>query len=81
MTASEMSEVIRQARKKRNLTLMTLAGLCGKGTSQVFKIENRPDVVTMQSLLAVLNALDCELIIRPKATESVQNQPENARIQ
>ena len=49
--------------------------------NQVVRIENTPDIVTMQSLLAVLEVLDCELIIRPKATDSVQNQPENARIQ
>lgn len=81
MTASEMREVIRRERKKRGLTQLAVAGLCGKCGSQVVRIENTPDIVTMQSLLAVLEVLDCELIIRPKVTDSVQNQPENARIQ
>ncbi len=64
----ELAERIAEQRVARNLSQAELAELCGMTQSAVARIERGARPPTIDTLLRVSNALDCELVVdlRPR---------------
>jgi HTH-type transcriptional regulator/antitoxin HipB len=69
-TAEQLGAVLRRHRKKRGLTQGALGSLINKRQATISAIESG-EGGTLETLLAVLSALDLELLIRPRGKASV----------
>jgi DNA-binding XRE family transcriptional regulator len=56
-----LASIIKQARKKRNLTQSELGELVGVKKSQISKLENSLNNITIDTLLKVFNALNVNI--------------------
>lgn len=56
-----LGEIIRQARKERNLTQTELGKLIGVQKSQISRIENNANNVTIETILKVFKALKAKV--------------------
>ncbi len=66
--AATLGRLIRQTRKQQNLTLETLAGLCGLSIRFLSELENGRETCSLVRVLLVLDALGIELIAEPPET-------------
>ena len=63
-------EIINEIMRKRNFTYATLSDKCGYSTaSGISNKLSRPNGMRLDTFLKMLNALDCELVIRSKLTD------------
>ena len=60
----ELSELIRQTRKRANLTQAELANLAGVGKTVVWDLEHGKCTVRLETLIKILTSLNIELIAR-----------------
>ncbi|MFA9393014.1 MAG: helix-turn-helix domain-containing protein [Prolixibacteraceae bacterium] len=56
-----LGEMIKQARKERNLTQTQLGEMIGVQKSQISRIENNPKNVTIETILRVFKALKAKV--------------------
>ena len=63
--AATLGRLIRQTRKQQNLTLETLAGLCGVSIRFLSELENGRETCSLVRVLLVLDALGIELTAEP----------------
>ena len=62
-TVKEIGTLVRNERKRQNVTQLQLAGLAGTGIRFVSDLENGKGTIQIQKLLDVLNALGLGLYI------------------
>lgn len=60
---SEIGRVVRDARKRQELTIEDLADLSGVGVSTIIKVENGKNQVQATSLIKVARALGLDLLV------------------
>ncbi|AXY44361.1 MULTISPECIES: helix-turn-helix domain-containing protein [unclassified Halomonas] len=65
-----LGRLIRQTRKQQNLTLETLAGLCGLSIRFLSELENGRETCSLVRVLLVLDALGIELTAEPPETDA-----------
>lgn len=63
MTAGE---IIRKARETRGFTMQELADRSGTSLQTVFKIETNRVAPRMDTMLALIEAMDYEIVFKPK---------------
>lgn len=63
MTAGE---IIRKARESKGFTMQELADRSGTSLQTVFKIETNRVVPRMDTMLALIEAMDYEIVFKPK---------------
>ena len=63
MTAGE---IIRKARESKGFTMQELADRSGTSLQTVFKIETNKVVPRMDTMLALIEAMDYEVVFKPK---------------
>jgi len=56
-----LGEIIKQARKERNLTQSELGEMIGVQKSQISRIENNPKNITIETILRVFKALKAKV--------------------
>lgn len=67
--ASTLGRLIRQTRKQQNLTLETLAGLCGVSIRFLSELENGRETCSLVRVLLVLEALGIQLTAEPPESD------------
>lgn len=65
-TSQQIGAALRRYRKKRDLTQGDLGSLINKRQATISNLE-AGEGGTLETLLAILSALDLELVIRPRA--------------
>lgn len=63
MTAGE---IIRKARETRGFTMQELADRSGTSLQTIFKIETNRVTPRMDTMLALIEAMDYEIVFKPK---------------
>ena len=63
MTAGE---IIRTARKRKGLTMKQLAAKSGVSLPTIWNIENTRTTPTMDTMLAIMRAMDYDIVFKPK---------------
>ena len=63
MTAGE---IIRKARESRGFTMQELADRSGTSLQTIFKIETNRVSPKMDTMLALIEAMDYEVVFKPK---------------
>lgn len=63
MTAGE---IIRTARESKGFTMQELADRSGTSLQTIFKIETNRVVPRMDTMLALIEAMDYEIVFKPK---------------
>jgi len=61
MTTAILGEAIREARKKKQLTLRQLADFCNVGTRFLSELENGKETIELGKVLLVMKRLNLEL--------------------
>jgi len=59
-------EIVRKARETRGFTMQELADRSGTSLQTVFKIETNRVVPRMDTMLALIEAMDYEIVFKPK---------------
>lgn len=72
-TTKDIGQTIRQARKDRSLTQKNLAVKSGVWQETISKVENGVASTKMETIFALLAALDLELQIHPRSKGSQVN--------
>jgi HTH-type transcriptional regulator/antitoxin HipB len=65
-TSSQLASHVRSLRKSLGLTQSQLGARLGLEQARIAKIERNPGSISVEQLLALLNALDTGLFIRRK---------------
>ena len=65
-TSQQLGASLRRHRKKRGITQGDLGGLINKRQATISSLESGAGG-TLETLLAVLSALDLELVVRPRS--------------
>jgi transcriptional regulator with XRE-family HTH domain len=68
-TVDQLRDQLRSLRRERKLTQKGLGMQLGLGQVRVAEIESNPGSISTEQLLHILQALDAELVIRPKSAE------------
>lgn len=63
MTAGE---IIRKARESKGFTMQELADRSGTSLQTIFKIETNRVTPRMDTMLALIEAMDYEIVFKPK---------------
>lgn len=63
MTAGE---IIRKARESKGFTMQELADRSGTSLQTIFKIETNSVTPRMDTMLALIEAMDYEIVFKPK---------------
>lgn len=74
-TPSQLTHVLRSTRKAQGLTQADAGKLVGLLPKTISALENRPASATVESFLKLLSALDLELILKPKQSDSSLTKP------
>ena len=69
-TPRQIGNVIRRARKKRNLSQSALGNISGHRQETISLVEAGNPATKLETLLAVLAALDLEIQIAPRSKTS-----------
>ena len=69
-TAQQLSSHLRSLRKRLGLTQAQLGMRLGVEQARIGKIERNPGSISVEQLLQLLAAIESELLIRPKTTQS-----------
>ena len=62
------AEIVKTARKRKGLTMRQLADKSGVSLPTIWNIENAKHTPTLDVLLALMRAMDYEMIFKPKYT-------------
>ena len=62
----QLGAVVRQTRKQRGLTQASLGSLINKRQATISNLESAESGTTLDTLFAVLSALDLELVVRSR---------------
>ncbi|HEX3363918.1 helix-turn-helix domain-containing protein [Phenylobacterium sp.] len=65
-TQAQLGAYLRRARKTKGLTQDSLAEQINKRQATVSNLESPEGGATLETLFAVLSALDLELVVRPR---------------
>ena len=65
-THQQLGAELRRYRKKQNLTQAELSSLINKRQATISSLESEGNA-TLETLFAVLSALDTELVLRPRS--------------
>ncbi|MDR2125756.1 MAG: helix-turn-helix transcriptional regulator [Prevotellaceae bacterium] len=65
-TREQVCSLIGKIREDRELSLYDLSKLSGVGRDHICRVENGEHSVSLDVLLKLVNALDCEIIIRER---------------
>lgn len=68
-----IGNAIKQSRKERNMTQSELGNLIGVQKSQISRIENNPNNVTLETLVRVFNALQATIKLQIELPKLVVN--------
>ena len=66
-TARQLGDIIREERKRRNLTQQELANLVGTGQKTISAIENGNEGATLEIAFRLLAVLQLEIALSPRA--------------
>lgn len=69
-TQAQLGAILRRARKTKGLTQGRLAEQINKRQATVSNLESPEGGATLETLFAVLSALDLELVVRPRTKGS-----------
>lgn len=69
-TQAQLGAALRRARKTKRLTQAGLAEQINKRQATVSNLESPDGGATLETLFAVLSALDLELVVRPRTKGS-----------
>lgn len=61
-----IAEIVKTTRKRKGLTMKQLADRSGTSLQTIFKIETNRVVPRMDTMLALMEAMDYEIIFKPK---------------
>jgi len=67
-TASQVGAALQGRRKTLDLSQTEVAGRLGLSQNRLSELESRPDTLTVEQLLALLNVLGLEMLIRERGT-------------
>jgi HTH-type transcriptional regulator/antitoxin HipB len=76
-TSGQLGPILKKLRKEKGWSQQAFGGKVGLSQERISVIENHPEKVSLDSLLTVLMALDVEMQIAPKCTESPKLPKEN----
>jgi len=65
-TQTQLGAYLRRARKSKGLTQASLAEQISKRQATISNLESSEGGATLETLFAVLSALDLELVVRPR---------------
>ena len=71
-TQSQLGAFIRRTRKTASLTQSQLAELINKRQATISNLESAGAGANLDTLFAVLSALDLELILRPRSKANIE---------
>ncbi|OGB33612.1 MAG: DNA-binding protein [Burkholderiales bacterium RIFCSPLOWO2_12_FULL_61_40] len=66
-SSQELGAVVREQRRSLALTQLDIAGLGNTGNRFIVELEQGKPTVQLQKVLAVLDLLGLEVVVRPKA--------------
>lgn len=66
-TARQLGTLIREERKRRNMSQQELANLVGTGQKTISAIENGNEGATLETVFRLLAALQLEIKLSPRA--------------
>ena len=69
-TQAQLGAYLRRARKAKGLTQSGLADTVSKRQATISNLESPAGGATLETLFAVLSALDLELVLRPRTKGS-----------
>ena len=75
-TQAQLGAFLRRARKAKGLTQADLSDRISKRQATISNLESPEGGATLETLFAVLSALDLELVIRPR-TKATHKQLED----
>lgn len=61
-----IAEIVKTTRKRKGLTMKQLADRSGTSLQTIFKIETNRVVPRMDTMLALMEAMDYEIVFKPK---------------
>lgn len=73
----QIGNAIRRARKKRGMSQSELGEKAGLRQETISLIENGNPATKLETILAVLSALDLELQVHPRISQGLINLPKN----
>ena len=76
-TSGQLGPILKKLRKEKGWSQQALGEKVGLSQERISVIENHPEKVSLDSLLTVLMALEVELQIAPKGTETPNLPKEN----
>ena len=72
---ADLSMLIKNQRKKLNLTQIAVGELVGLQQKTISAIENEPETVKLSTLFRILSALDLEMkVLTKKQSDKITNQ-------
>jgi HTH-type transcriptional regulator / antitoxin HipB len=72
-SAKQLGAAIQQQRTARDLSQQALADLIGTGQKTISKIENGNPATKIETIFAVLAALDMELTLAPRSKSGAKS--------
>jgi HTH-type transcriptional regulator/antitoxin HipB len=72
-TRTQLGAILRRARKTKGLTQGALAEQVNKRQATVSNLESPEGGATLETLFAVLSALELELVVRPRTKGSLES--------
>lgn len=60
------AEIVKEARRRKGLTMKQLADLSGVSQPTIWNIEHERNTPSMDTMLAIMRAMDYEIIFVPK---------------
>ena len=65
LSPTQLASQLRALRKARGLSQTELGAMLGVGQTRVTRIERDPTAISVEQLLALLNALGVQMVLRP----------------
>lgn len=72
VTPTQMGQILKTARKNKQLSQTELASRVGLSQSRISAFEQQPENIGLSQLLSVLNALGLELTVQARQSTSPQ---------
>ena len=60
------AEIVKEARKRKGLTIKQLAEKSGLHVQTIYNIEHARNVPTMDTMLMLMRAMDYDIVFKPK---------------
>lgn len=74
LSTRQLGQLLLSARKRKRLSQGELGALVGLSQARISQMEREPDTVSAPQLLALMAALDLELLVQDKAPKKVLRQ-------